>query len=129
VLARSDRVASWNLFKSALESDISDIQGGTTPEGIHLGAMAGCVNMIQMGYTGIETRGDILWFNPCLPEELEGLRMHIHYRGHYLWVEVSADKLVVTTCRATEKPIKIGYKEKLFELGNGETLEISLRAD
>jgi hypothetical protein len=41
VLARSDRVRSWNLFTEALESDISDTQGGTTPEGIHLGAMAG----------------------------------------------------------------------------------------
>jgi alpha,alpha-trehalase len=72
VLARSDRIRSWRLFTEALESDISDIQGGTTPEGIHLGGMAGCVDMIQKGFTGIETREDVLWFNPCLPEELEG---------------------------------------------------------
>jgi alpha,alpha-trehalase len=126
VLARSDRAGSWNLFIQALESDISDIQGGTTPEGIHLGAMAGCINMIQRGYTGLEARGDVLWFNPCLPEELGRLRMQIHYRGHNLSVEIFPDKLSVTACRAREKPIKIGYKEKIRELEEGKTLEIDL---
>jgi alpha,alpha-trehalase len=124
VLARSDRARSWNLFIEALESDISDIQGGTTPEGIHLGAMAGCINMIQMSYTGLETRGDVLWFNPCLPEELGRLRMQIHYRGHNLSIEVFPHKLTVTACRAREKPIKIGYKEDVHELEEGKTLEI-----
>ena len=37
VLARSDRPKSWPLLREALESDIADVQGGTTPEGIHLG--------------------------------------------------------------------------------------------
>lgn len=41
VLARSDRPRSWHLFQQAIDSDIDDIQGGTTPEGIHVGAMAG----------------------------------------------------------------------------------------
>jgi trehalose/maltose hydrolase-like predicted phosphorylase len=40
---------SWNLFREALESDICDIQGGTTHEGIHLGAMAGTVDIVQQG--------------------------------------------------------------------------------
>jgi alpha,alpha-trehalase len=36
VLARVNREGSWQLCKEALESDLSDIQGGTTAEGIHL---------------------------------------------------------------------------------------------
>ncbi|MFW6037618.1 MAG: glycoside hydrolase family 65 protein [Desulfonatronovibrio sp.] len=126
VLVRSDRTRSWNLFAKALESDISDIQGGTTAEGIHLGAMAGCVNIIQIGYTGLETREGVLWFSPCLPEELGRLFMQVHYRGHNLSVEIFPDILKVTTCRAIEKPIRIGYKEETYELEQGKTLEISL---
>ena len=41
VTSRYDRDSSWKTFCEALESDISDVQGGTTAEGIHLGAMAG----------------------------------------------------------------------------------------
>ncbi len=126
VLARSDRARSWELFEKSLESDISDIQGGTTAEGIHLGAMAGCLNILQICYTGLETRGDILWFSPCLPQELGRLNMQVHYRGHNLSTEIFQDKLRITTCRAVEKPIKIGYKEDIYELEQGKTLEINL---
>jgi alpha,alpha-trehalase len=128
VLTRRDRARSWRLFSQALESDISDTQGGTTPEGIHLGAMAGCVNMIQEGYTGMETREDVLWFNPCLPEELGRLRMQIRYRGHDLCVEISPDKLKISAGRAREKPIKIGYKADLHILEEGKSLEIPLKS-
>ena len=39
LLGRSDRTHSWHLCAEALEREVSDVQGGTTPEGIHLGAM------------------------------------------------------------------------------------------
>ncbi len=126
VLARSDRTRSWNLFAKALESDISDIQGGTTAEGIHLGAMAGCVNILQTGYTGIETREDTLWFSPCLPEELGRLFMRVQYRGHNLSIEIFPDMIRAKACRAIEKPIRIGYKDKTYELEQDRTLEIKL---
>ncbi len=126
VLARSNRARSWKLFTEALESDISDIQGGTTPEGIHLGAMAGSVNIIQLGYTGLEAREGVLWFNPCLPEELDRLRMYIHYRGHNLSIAITPEKLAITACRACEEAIRIGYRETIHELEEGGTLEIAL---
>ncbi len=126
VLVRSDRTRSWDLFANALESDISDIQGGTTAEGIHLGAMAGCINIIQEGYTGLETRGDVLWFNPSLPVELGRISLQIHYRGHNLSVEIFPDMLKATACRAMEKPIRIGHREKVYELEQGKTIEITI---
>jgi len=126
VLARSDRTRSWKLFNEALHSDVADIQGGTTPEGIHLGAMAGTVDLIQRGYTGIETRGDVLWLNPCLPEELADLRMGIRYRGHSLSVEINSDNIKVSAFRCSEEPIKIAYKDEVFDLREGDSKEIAL---
>lgn len=90
VLARSKRELSWHLFKEVLESDVSDIQGGTTAEGIHLGAMAGTIDLIQRCYTGGETRQDRLQLNPYLPSEMKELRFDILYRQH--WID-----LVITT--------------------------------
>jgi alpha,alpha-trehalase len=126
VLARSDRTRSWELFREALESDVADIQGGTTPEGIHLGAMAGVANLIQRGYTGIDIRGDVLWLNPCLPEKVESLQMEIRYRGHSLELEITGKRFWVRSMRCAEKPISIGYKDAVFELGERDTREFSL---
>ena len=73
VLARSDRPRAMRYFAEALQSDVSDIQQGTTAEGVHLGAMAGTVDLVQRVSTGIEITGDVLRLNPRLPEELERL--------------------------------------------------------
>ena len=47
-------------YAEALQSDVSDIQQGTTAEGIHSGAMAGTVDLILRVSTGIEATGDVL---------------------------------------------------------------------
>jgi alpha,alpha-trehalase len=126
VLVRSDRTRSWRLFKEALESDVSDIQGGTTPEGIHLGAMAGVMDLIHRAYTGMETREDVLWFNPGLPEELETLRMQLHYRGHSLETKITQKKLKVSALRCMQHPIKVGFKGTVVDLSEGATREFEL---
>ncbi|MFC1937890.1 trehalose-phosphatase [Chloroflexota bacterium] len=124
VLARSQRNLSWRLFQEALESDISDIQGGTTPEGIHLGAMAGTVDLIQRCYTGLETRGDVLWLNPCLPDDLKEVKFDVRYRQQWINLWFVRDRMKITARRYDAAPIKIGFKDGIFELGPGETLEL-----
>jgi alpha,alpha-trehalase len=126
VLARSDRPRSWRLFTEALESDVADIQGGTTPEGIHLGAMAGTVDLMELGYTGIEVRADVLWFNPCLPDDVTCLFMQLRYRQHSLEVHLTRKRLKVSTCKDLLKPIKLGFKGKVHQLEPGDTREFAL---
>ncbi len=126
VQLRSDRAGSWRLFQEALESDIADIQGGTTPEGIHLGAMAGTVDLLQRGYTGIVTRGDVLWLNPSLPEEMRCLSMCIRYRGHSLDLEIRQEGLKVHARASNASPIKIGVKDGVYEIKAGEDREFQL---
>jgi alpha,alpha-trehalase len=127
VLARSRREQSWHLFRDALKSDIFDIQDGTTHEGIHLGAMAGTVDLIQRCYTGLETREDALWFNPALPTEVKELAFNIFYRQHWLRVTVEKEKMTVCSLDAFGAPIAIGLRDKMLELKPGKTLELDLR--
>ena len=126
VLSRSDREQSWELFTLALHSDIDDIQGGTTPEGIHLGAMAGTVDLIQRAYTGIETRGETLYLNPCLPRELKHLRFRIRYRGHSLELDVRPSRLKVSCTQCIKDPININVKGEVHALGGGDSKEFKL---
>ncbi|MFG1947109.1 pyridoxamine 5'-phosphate oxidase family protein [Nonomuraea sp. NPDC048826] len=81
VLARTDRAASWDLLVEALMSDIADVQGGTTEEGIHLGAMAGTLDLLQRCYLGLEVRDDGLRLDPLLPDRLGTLSLPVRVRG------------------------------------------------
>ncbi len=123
VLARSDRTQSWELFKEALESDLSDVQGGTTAEGIHLGAMAGTVDFVQRGQTALEIIDGVLHISPCVPKELQGMRLRLLYQGAPLLAEVACDKVVLSAPEDWAGPQEIGVRNHVHTFRAGETLE------
>lgn len=129
VLARTDRKRSWHLFQAALASDIDDIQRGTTPEGIHLGAMGGTVDLMQRCYTGIEVRHDVLWLNPRLPDGLDELRLSIHYRGHWLDVHITHEHLSVALESGWPGPARIGFADEIYEMNQGDDISFRLRGE
>ena len=127
VLSRSDRETSWNLFCEVIQSDFSDVQGGTTAEGIHLGAMAGTVDLIQRCYSGFEFRENVLRFHPRLPKELKEMKMTMHYRNHSLVVHITHHQLRVTSQRASATPIHIAHLEQTQPLHEGQTIAFKLK--
>ncbi|MDY6985439.1 MAG: trehalose-phosphatase [Candidatus Thermoplasmatota archaeon] len=126
VLAKYNKERSWQLFREALESDISDIQGGTTSEGVHLGAMGGTVDLMQRGYTGMETRGEMLWFDPNLPEGLKMLEFNLLYRQHNLRVHIDKENLIISASPSNAAPIGVVFKGAVVDLGPGETRSFPL---
>ena len=126
VLARSDRARSWQLFNEALESDISDVQGGTTREGIHLGAMAGTIDLVQRCYMGLTVREQVLWFEPMLPDEIPELELRVRYRGRWLDVDVQGRKLTITARGNGTQAVEIGVKDEHCRLRPGEVREFAL---
>jgi alpha,alpha-trehalase len=124
VLARSDRARSWSLFTRALESDVADIQGGTTSEGIHLGAMAGTVDLIQRCYTGIEIRDGQLWLNPVLPHELKSLQFRIRFRGQTLELTIDHERIRIQAHAPDRGNVALCVDSEPVSLKAGETLDI-----
>ena len=128
VLAASDPERSWELFLAALESDIGDVQGGTTAEGIHTGVMAGTLDVIQRIYLGTEIRDGILTFTPRLIDRLDGLSFPIKFRDTPIRVTVEGGELTVTAlAEGQSPPIRVGVGEEITELGPGERATFALR--
>lgn len=127
VLARSDRKRSWANFEIALMSDLKDIQGGTTAEGIHLGAMAGTVDLVQRAYTGLEIRDDVLWLNPVLPDDMPRLNLQLRYRGHWLQLNINTDKMIIAFDRGWSKEVKVGVRGEVHTFRTGERKEFDIR--
>jgi alpha,alpha-trehalase len=122
--ARLDRRRSWDLFCAAVRSDLDDIQGGTTAEGIHLGAMAGSIDLLQRCYAGIEVRRDVLRFDPAIPQKLGSLSFDIRYRNHLVHVELTTETASVRVDLDEGGPITIDVKGTLHEVVPGELLEV-----
>jgi alpha,alpha-trehalase len=129
VLARSDRPGSYALFQEALRSDVADIQHGTTSEGIHLGAMAGTVDLVERGYAGLESRDGVLWINPTLPDEIRGLEFSFRWRRHWnVQFRIGDGRLRLSVPPSDAEPMTIAHAGRMIELRAGETYEAPLRA-
>jgi trehalose/maltose hydrolase-like predicted phosphorylase len=121
VLARSDRARSTTYFAEALQSDVSDIQQGTTAEGVHLGAMAGTVDLLQRVATGVEVTGDVLRFNPRLPDNVARLEMRMRYRGHSLDLHLTRETFTVRGHERGIAPIRLAVGQDVCDFSCGST--------
>jgi trehalose/maltose hydrolase-like predicted phosphorylase len=122
VLTRSDRRASWRHFRDALVADLTDSQHGTTAEGVHLGAMAGAVDLLQRCYTGLEVREDALWLDPRLPSALGSLELDLRYRGHWgLTVAVDRRTVTVSLREDRQDPVLVRLRGTGASVRPGET--------
>jgi HAD superfamily hydrolase (TIGR01509 family) len=124
--ARRDRERSWRFLSKALESDIADIQGGSTREGVHLGAMAGSVDMLVRCYTGLEFRDDKLWLHPVLPQELAEVAFGFNYREQPIRLELSATRLRLRLDGTT--PVTVMVEGVEVTLSPGESHDFALGA-
>ncbi len=126
VLAPIDAEHSWERFLVALESDVGDVQGGTTKEGIHLGVMAGTLDLVQRFYAGAEIRDGVLTFAPTLTEQLDGLSFPMQVRGTPIRVTVRKDELTVVITGGFSRAIKVGIGDDVREVGAGERCTFKL---
>ncbi|GGW49414.1 glycoside hydrolase family 65 protein [Streptomyces griseoloalbus] len=122
VLARARRADAWKFCQEALQADIADIQGGTTGEGIHLGAMAGTLDLVQRGLTGLETRGGALWLDPVPLPELSSYGFTLRYHGHWgVRLRLERGLLEVTVPSSGRSPIEVHLPDRSVRLQPGET--------
>ena len=122
VLARGNRARAMRHFQQVLMSDVADIQGGTTAEGIHVAAMAGSVDLLQRCFTGLEIRANRLILNPMWPESLGALRMPIYYRGYRLHLTIVGSSAEISVDPAENPAIEIECRGRVATLTPGTSL-------
>ncbi|MFF4255147.1 glycoside hydrolase family 65 protein [Streptomyces sp. NPDC001663] len=122
VLARARRAEAWTFCQEALRGDIADVQGGTTGEGIHLGAMAGTLDLVQRGLTGLETRGGALWLDPVPLPELSSYGFALRYQGHWgVQLRLERGLLEIAVPSSDGSPIDVRLPDRAVCLQPGET--------
>jgi len=125
-----DEEQFMKFFHLTLESDVYDIQGGTTQEGIHVGVMGGSINLLFQCLAGLQILEDRIVLNPFFPAEWRGLHFHLRYKD--IWFDITIVKNEV--CILAEplheislqpsRPIPIGVKNKPYALTPGKLLRV-----
>ncbi|MBA2653443.1 MAG: trehalose-phosphatase [Gammaproteobacteria bacterium] len=101
------------FYQDVLNSDIMDTQGGTTPEGIHLGAMASCLNIALMCFAGMEIKNNTLSFTPQLPMRVQSLQFNLQYHQQWLKVLVEKGGIKIELDPESKNPLPVLINEAL----------------
>ena len=121
VLAAIDPESSWERFLVALQSDVDDIQGGTTKEGIHVGVMCGTLDLVQRGYAGTHVHEGVLYFDPRLPRQLGGLSFSMQFQETPILVTLTGDRLTLASHpEGVSRPVSVGVRDDVRELCPGD---------
>lgn len=121
VLASVDPDRAWDSFREALDADLDDTQHGTTKAGIHLGAMAGSIDVVQRSFAGLKLGRNGLSFTPCMPRGLRAVAFHVRYRGHSLKIQLQGGRLRVSSADCEAAPISLRMEGQSVMLAPGET--------
>ncbi|MFI8946414.1 glycoside hydrolase family 65 protein [Streptomyces sp. NPDC053750] len=128
LLARARRAEAWAFCQEALKGDVADLQGGTTGEGIHLGAMAGTLDLVQRCLTGLETREGALWLDPVPLPELSSYGFAIRYQGHWgVRLRLEHGHLEITVPPSDLPPIDVRLPDRTVLLQPGDSCRLALQ--
>lgn len=127
VLARTHQQDALRYFAEALEGDVTDVQGGTTAEGIHLGAMGGTLDLLQRGLLGLQVRGRTLRIDPVLAAEAASLGTGLCCRGRPgVTVALSGGTLRIALAASYAEPLRVEVADEVFSLRPGHAVEWAL---
>jgi trehalose/maltose hydrolase-like predicted phosphorylase len=111
----------WKLFREALRSDYTDIQGGTTAEGIHAGVMGGTVLMAMEAFGGLSVKDKELHVDPHLPDHWRSISFGTSYRGNEYVLKIEHGRVSISTA-ANGRPTPVMVRGRKYELVPGEKL-------
>jgi trehalose/maltose hydrolase-like predicted phosphorylase len=114
------RETGWSLYMDALRSDLVDIQGGTTGEGIHCGVMAGTVCDVIYTFGGLNLKGEWPSVDPALPSHWTGLRFRFTFRGVHYQVVIDGKEVKISQREGGKEKIKVHLCGKEEWLGPGD---------
>ena len=97
----------WELYMDALRSDLVDIQGGTTGEGIHCGVMAGTVYDAMATFAGLDLSGDVPSLQPVLPAHWKGLEFRLTFKGTDFQVSIDHNNIQIQGKNRDQLKIKV----------------------
>jgi trehalose/maltose hydrolase-like predicted phosphorylase len=121
-----DRETGWGLYLDALRSDLVDIQGGTTGEGIHCGVMAGTVVDVIFTYAGLEINGEIPSLYPTLPERWKSLEFGFRFRGLRYRVKIIGKMITISCHGGGKEKIKVDICGTLYTLSEDKPETITI---
>lgn len=125
-LARIEPAQSWRFFCAALRVDEEPCNSATSDEGLHLGAMAGSIDVIQRHYLGLRFELDGIRLDPAPPPQLGPVALTFRYRGDMFRLRWSGSALSLEAEAGNRTAATVFREDRSARLPPGECLPFAV---
>ena len=95
-----------------------------------MGVMSGTLDLVQRSYAGTHIRDGILYFEPRLTRQLDGLSFSMQFQGTLILVTFADGRLTVAADReGVSPPVKVAVRDEVRELRAGDRCTFELQPD
>ena len=112
-LVDTDSGGSWHFFEKALNSDLGSVMTSSTAEGLHLGAMAGTLEVLQRHYLGLTFSNEI-HVDPNIPQKLAPTKFDFVFRGGRFSLEWTGREIIIASRFGNSDPVSVRHGNPLL---------------
>ena len=125
-LAQLDPAASWGYFQKAMALDLTPSPTAGSAEGLHLGAMAGTLDVLQRHYLGLRIRTHGLALHPSPPQELGPVRLDFVCRGEAFALDATDAAVRLCADAGNRAPMPVEQRGRRDLLAPGGEIRMPL---
>lgn len=119
-----DQDKALDVFRQALNSDLNDTQGGTTPEGIHCGVMGSSLDLFIKTFAGLNIREDRLCVNPGLPGKWKSVSFSVRYKNIWFSLKITRQTITVLAEFVEDTPLFTSVEIPIEITGNSHMIVV-----
>ena len=123
-MARLDPATSWAYFQEAMKTELYRGQSTSSEEGLHLGAMAATIDVLQRHYLGLQFGERGIALDPHMPRDIGRVRMALQYHGGQYELDWSDGVLNLCSDAANSSDLRVIHSEHVDVLKPGRTLTV-----
>jgi maltose phosphorylase len=101
---------AYDFFKFSTRLDL-DNYNRNTAEGLHLTSIAAAWMNIVYGFGGMRSDGNVLTFNPSIPEQWDEFGFKLVYRDSILGVKINSEQVEFKILKGSSRSVRI-YDKK-----------------
>lgn len=115
---------AYEMYLRTARLDLDDYNNDTE-DGLHITSMAGTWMAVVLGFGGLRVHNDTLVLNPFVPEQWQELSFNIRFRGKFLKISASHQKIEMVN--HSEEPLSIKLLGQEHLVGGNGTLSLSTK--
>ena len=119
-----DTTRAVQYFERSAFVDLADNQGNTA-EGMHIASAGGTWQILVNGFGGLRILGGRLTLTPWLPDDWEGIRFRLRWRGRPIKVAVDRERIELLLGGPDGGTEEVVVSGKLVRLTSGTSVEVA----